>query len=126
MLAKAVGVGPLGGDHEDVALLDAFSPEGVAPDIVGRTEGPQDMAGRFGEGRPGQVQDGEIVAFKPLPADRIGAGIGDDEIRRLFVYHGYQQVHGIIADPSAGLKADPALDFWKDVLGNSPPDLFGK
>lgn len=37
--AKAVGVGPLGRNHEDVILFDGRTEIGISPDIVGGAKG---------------------------------------------------------------------------------------
>ena len=47
VLSEAVGVGSLGGDHQDIAGLDGCTEVEVSPHIMGRAQRAQDVAGIF-------------------------------------------------------------------------------
>ena len=84
------------------------------------------MAGFFHQRGAGQVEHREIVAFETLPADGVGAGIGDHEIRCFFVHDGQQQLDGIVAYPTAGLQADAAVNRRQQVRVDGGAQGVGK
>jgi len=64
--------------------------------------------------------------FKSFPSHGTGASVGDHQIVIFFIHHLDDNVHGIIADPAAGFKADSAGQLAMDVLIKGLADLMCK
>ena len=76
--------------------------------------------------RPAQVDQRHVVAFEPLPSNRVGARIDDCQIVLFLVDDGQQQVHRAVAYPASGFQANVTCARAEDVLLKTPCQLFGE
>ena len=90
------------------------------------TEGPEDKALSLHKGRVGEIYYRKIVRFEPLPTHTIRTAVDNDEILRLLVHHGQEDMHGVVDQPPSGLRENIAVDVGEDVLAYGLPDLAGK
>ena len=125
-LSKAVSVSTLTGDHQDVSRPDSIAEIAVSPDIVRGTQGPEDKAAAFHQGRVGEIDYREIVSLEAFPADDIRAAVDNYQILRLLVHHGQEDMHRVVDQPTAGLSENLAVNVGEDVLTEGLPDLTGK